>query len=351
MLPHFVLLYCTSILAVATQSRRFSARITRLLLAAVVLALTLFGGLRSDTVGADTIGYINRFEYLVSLQAVWDTYGSAEIGYKALLASARLISDNPTILLVLSSGVCATLYVTAIYRMAMVPPLALFVFISFGYFLFHMNGLRQGLALGIFMHALPSLLANRPLRFAAWIGVAWLFHSSAALVLLVYPIARMGFSVLSISILSLGAIIVTVSLDRVLGLLSVINDRLIIYQQRTEVGGTLLSLFHVLVTAVFVVGRPYVKREWRIEYEKLLLVFIFGTMILVIVQVTSSYVEMSRMALYFTVTMTFLWPILIRSITNPSFRLVLMAVFFLFGTFYYYTFLGQIGGYVPYAFR
>jgi len=351
MLPHFLILYFTSALATVAQSRRFSPWIARLFWAAIVLILTLYGGWRGDTVGADTIGYVGRFEYLVAINAIWDTAGSADVGYKVLLALARLLSDNPTSLLIVSSGFAAILYVTAIYRLAQVPALALFVFIAFGFFVFHMNGIRQGIALGLFMHALPSMLAGRPLRVAAWIGVAAVFHSSAILLFLTYPVFLARFSVLSVAAVSVAATVITVTLEPFLELLSVVNERYTNYGQRSEVGAASLTFFYVLTATVFVVGRPFVKREWTEDYERFLLLFLTGTIIYVIVQVTGSYVEMTRMALYFTVTQTFLWPILFRSISAPLFRLVLLSTFVILASVFYFIFLGQIGAYVPYVTR
>ena len=351
MLPHFLILYFTSALATVAQSRSFHPWSARLLWAAIILVLTLFAGWRGDTVGADTNGYVGRFEYLVAINVIWDTAGSADVGYKVLVAIARLLSDNPTSLLIVSSGVATILYVTAIYRLAQLPALALFVFIAFGIFVFHMNGLRQGIALGLFMHALPSMLGGRQLRAAAWIGAAATFHSSAILLLLAYPIFLARFSVLSVAVVSVAATITTVTLEPLLQLLSVVNERYVTYGQRTEVGATSLTLFHLLSTSVFVIGRPFVKREWRKDYERFLLLFFVGTIIYVIVQATGSYVEMTRMALYFTVTQTFLWPILIRSISDPLFRLLMLSIFVILGTLFYFIFLGQIGGYVPYVTR
>jgi hypothetical protein len=351
MMPHFSLLLGVSLLAFFAQNRRYSQGLTLVFWVAVVIILTLFAGLRADSVGADTIAYVNRYLYLVSIDAVWDAAGSAEPGHKALFAIARLVSESPTTGLLVTSGAAAVLYVTAIYRLTAVPSLALFVFIAFGFYVFHMNGLRQGLALGVYLHALPSLLSGRPMRYVLWVLAASMFHVTAIVALPMYFFFRAGLFAPTIALLIGLSSVAVVGLNSLWSLTDFLDLGYARYRDRQETGGTMLTAFYVILSAVFIFGRPIVRVDLRSDYDKFLLMLLFGTMIYLIVLITGSYVELNRLALYFTVSIVFLWPILMRSIPNEAARLTGIVLFIFGSCLYYYIFLDQIGGYVPYMIR
>jgi hypothetical protein len=311
----------------------------------------LFGGLRGDTVGADTSSYIFRFEYLVSTDTIWDVQGSAEPAYKALLALARLLSSDPTTLLVVTSLVGSLLYVSAIRRLSPLPAISLFVFIAFGFYVFHMNGLRQGLALGVYMHALPALLRGRALHYGCWVLAATLFHASAAVALPLYFLFRLGFSMWSLGLVLVAAGTMTLSTGLIPQVAGLVSERYALYGQRTETGGSMLAAFNVLVAGIFVIARPLILPLLSKDYSIFLMMMLFGATIFSIVTLTGSYVEMTRGALYFTVSMTFLSGLLLQSIRGAMARGFAVATAVVAGSIFYALYLSQIGGYSPYVLR
>lgn len=351
MMPHFAVLFGASLLALLSENRRYSPGIALVFWVAIVATLTAFAGLRGDFVGADTIAYVNRYLYLVSVDAAWDVTGSAEPGHKALFAVARLISDDPAAGLLVTSGAAVFLYVTAIYRLAMSPSLVLFCFIALGFYVFHMNGLRQGLALGVYLHALPSMLSGRPIRYVLWVLAASMFHTTAIVALPMYMFFRSGFLAPTIILLIGMSGLVIGGLNSLWHLTDQLGLGYGHYRDRQETGGLMLTVFYVTLSAVLMLARPIIRAEWRSDYDKFLLMLIFGVMIYVIVTVTGSYVELNRLALYFTVSVVFLLPMFLKSVRNTWLRTIGIIFFILAACLYYYIFLGQIGGYVPYVLR
>lgn len=69
------------------------------------------------------------------------------------------------------------------------PYLAFTLIIGF-WFLSLSNILRQQLAACIFLLSIPSILERKPLKFYAYVILAFLFHKSAILLVVVYPILR-----------------------------------------------------------------------------------------------------------------------------------------------------------------
>jgi len=57
-----------------------------------------------------------------------------------------------------------------------------------------MSGIRQGAAIGLFCIAIVSFIDKRPIRFTFWILVATGFHSSAAIFLILLPLATGAYT-------------------------------------------------------------------------------------------------------------------------------------------------------------
>ena len=348
MIPHFVLLLVATLIATfgqqngAGRSRRRAAWIV------VSLLLILFAGLRASTVGVDTAGYVGRFEFLRDMGVYWDSTSSGELGTKVIYAISLMIGNDPRIFLIIASTVAVTLYVSSIRRTAILPASGLFVFIAFGFYLFHFNGLRQGLALGFFMLALHHVVTGNCRRYFLWGVIAGLFHATAFFALPVYYLARRGLTAFNIMALVLGSTILVFLLGPIMELLGMINARYGAYAERTETGGIMLTVFNVVICLAFLAMRRSVDPRLRASYDKFLMLMLAGTSIFATVTLTGSYIELTRMALYLTVSMVFIVPILIFSAKSRNERLLMYTVLLFCGCGYYYFFLSQIGGYVPY---
>lgn len=351
MIPHFTLMFGVAILSRLADNRRFAQNLVIFIWVLSIAALGLFAGLRSDSVGADTYGYVRRFELLAGWDVIWDSTGSAEIGYKVLLATARSLSNDPTVLLLLTSGVCAVLYGVSIFRISVFPALSLFCFVGFGFYAFHMNALRQGLALGAFMLAIPSLLAGRPIRYVLIVILGACFHISVLFTLPMYPLFRRGFSIWTFALLVAVSVFLVGNTELVFQFAGMANDRYALYENRSETGGVTLTLFHVAMCGLFIFMRRYITHAWRSNYDIFLIMLLLGTMIYVFVAVSGSYVELTRLAIYFTVALVFLWPMLLQSIQVPEQRLNASVLFLLACALYYYIYLSKIGGFIPYELR
>lgn len=351
MIPHFALLFTVSGIALIADNIRISKGVQYLLWGMLVLTLAAFAGFRGDFVGADTFAYVSDFENLVRAGQFWRADSSAEFGYKVLLGLARWISTDPTTHLVITSLLASTLYATAIYRLSKDPALSLFLFIAFGFFVFHMNGLRQGLALGVYMHAIPTILKGQFGRYVILVLIAAMFHKTAYFLLPLYPLFRLGFSVWSFLLTVITSATLVLSLNPLFALAGLVSARYSGYGQRTETGGSLLAMFFIALAGLFIALRPFVKFEFREDYNKYLMILIFGAVIYGLVLITSSYVEITRMALYFTCTLVFLWPIVLRSIDGTLARLCISTGLIVGACGFYAIFLSQIGGYIPYTIR
>jgi hypothetical protein len=201
------------------------------------------------------------------------------------------------------------------------------------------------------MHALPSLLSGRMIRYAVLVCIAATFHVTAIFTLPLYFLFRLGFSLKSFVILIVIAAITASATNLMFEYAGLANDRFVRYGQRSETRGVIISLFYIILSIFFIFARTAVRHEWKYIYNIFLTMMSFGSIIYIIVIVSGIYIEVTRMALYFTVSLCFLLPIIIYSFDNIHFRNILILITLILGSMYYYIFLTQIGGYVPYVMR
>lgn len=107
-------------------------------------------------------------------------------------------------LLIIHSAICMSSTGIFIYRYSKNPALCFAFFVALGGFGYLIGILRQSLAFAIFLFAIPSLQKRRFLRYAFWVLLASLFHTSLLIVLLLYPLSKFSIKkkqLLTISLL------------------------------------------------------------------------------------------------------------------------------------------------------
>lgn len=166
------------------------------LLLIAILIPTLFEGLRDDVVGTDMLGYGGDwFDYMDMTGSVWDMLYFAqtpEYAYHLIIYICKLISPD----IHLYMTVCALIKMTVItlfsYRMREQIPTALFMFSYYCFFyVTAFSMMRQGIAVAICIYSLVYFINSNLLKFLLAVGIAYFFHNSAILMLLLVPIYYM----------------------------------------------------------------------------------------------------------------------------------------------------------------
>jgi len=160
---------------------------------------------KANTIGADTRNYLRAFEALARFGDFEDLspfgYERTEIGYKNFILLLTKISSWPhTLLIALGIMVCYALY-DFISRTASNWCLALFFFVTLGFFQFAMSGIRQTLAVSILLIGYRYVQRRNLFKFLITVVVAMMFHKSAIIFAPVYYIAHLKLSLKTISLM------------------------------------------------------------------------------------------------------------------------------------------------------
>lgn len=150
-------------------------------------------GFRSVNIGHDSVAYFNR--YLLYLDMPWfPDYGYSEVGFRIFCKALSYFSQHPQIMFITSSAIIVFAVVRLIYKYAPNAFLGVLVYLTFGRFMFELGGIRQGLAMALSAFAFDAVVERRFLKFFLLIALASLFHVSAWLLLVMYPLYNVKLS-------------------------------------------------------------------------------------------------------------------------------------------------------------
>lgn len=146
---------------------------------------------RNEVIYGDTFGYVQNFHKLFYLpwSDVLDEYHKDPVFYLFSKGVALISNDIYTVWFF----IIATLYMIPLYillkRYSVNHMFAFLAFILLTFMLFSMAGLRQTIAFGFTMFALIALMDKRLWLFIIFVGCGALFHKTALVFLILYPIS------------------------------------------------------------------------------------------------------------------------------------------------------------------
>jgi len=159
--------------------------------------LILMLALRHQSMGVD-LGYGGSYGYLGSFLRLskysWidvielPSFLNYEKGYVLFNKAISIISDDPQWLLICCGFASLVPIGMLIYRYSKDCRFSIFVFTALPCFQIFYSGLRQGIAIGICCYAMCCLQEKKKWRYFLSVIVASLFHASAVIFLVAYPL-------------------------------------------------------------------------------------------------------------------------------------------------------------------
>jgi transmembrane protein EpsG len=161
-------------------------RPNKLLVFGVLLSLVLVSGLRVNI--GDTGAY--KHAYLMN-NFTWDFVKSQkDIGFGILQMLLKKYTNDPQILLFTSALITNVLIIFVFYKYSRLFELSIYVFITSGFFITSMNGLRQCLAAAIVFAATKFLLEGSWKSYMLVVMLASTIHETALILIPIYFIVR-----------------------------------------------------------------------------------------------------------------------------------------------------------------
>lgn len=150
----------------------------------LVLCFAVFFGVRYD-VGTDYLAYL--YGYLHDIDV-----GKGEVLFEGLTHLFQSLDLHFAWYFGVIAFIQALFFYMAFNRDRFILPLLTFFLFMNGDFMFLMNGMRQAIALCIWVYALKFIEKQKLWHYLFWCLVAYGFHSSAVVLVVLYPILRNG---------------------------------------------------------------------------------------------------------------------------------------------------------------
>jgi len=201
-----------------SNATKIAAKRTYLILALIPIFVLI--AFKDGSVGSDTSNYLHMFDVISSFNNFdmvrHDETLDIEYGYKyATYLLSRVFSDAHVVLYFLGGFVCISLY-SFITKTASNYCLALYFFVTLGFFQFAMTGVRQTIAICIALYGYNFIRQRKLVRFILVVLLAMTFHKSAIVVIPTYFIANLKISAKNISLLTVGMFILLSIADKLL---------------------------------------------------------------------------------------------------------------------------------------
>ncbi len=177
-----------------------------------VLPMALLYALRYRRIGADTPGYVSSFLNIrnYTFSELFENEFRHEKGFLLYEKIISLFTDNYTVYFLITSIILFGILGRFAYKYSGNVCVFLFLFVSLGTYQFYLTGLRQALAMSICMLAFDYVKNKKVCKFILYVIFASLFHRSAIIFLIVYPLCnlkKISSTIMSYGITTVGLLI------------------------------------------------------------------------------------------------------------------------------------------------
>lgn len=154
--------------------------------------ILLIMGLRNCAIYDDTLGYVLNFEDLKydSIAEIIDNNHKDTFFWVFSYYISQISGGNYTIWLCVISAVYIIPVLFLLKYFSPNPMVSWVAFIFNGLLFFSMAGLRQTMAMGLVILAFIALTKRKDMWYFLLIGLAYLFHGTSLISLLIYPIVK-----------------------------------------------------------------------------------------------------------------------------------------------------------------
>ena len=287
-------------------------------------------------VGTDYKNYIREYEYVSGIDLEYISNYRLEVGNILVYKLLYLISANPQVMIFTYSLLTIIITYIAINKIFKDREYSIAPFIFFTVFLaFTYNGIRQGLAISIGLLAISYLKEHKLKKFLLTSIVAFLFHSSAIILI---PYGLIVYFSKNKKIL-----IRTVLFSTVIGFILIIAPQVItrisvlsryaaylIPDNLQKFSITNLLLISPVIVMLILCWKKMNKYE---DGNIVVLALWINGIILDLIGNVARYVN--RISLYFTICLVCVVPIIIKSFESKKVRYVLTIIFTIYFIAYF----------------
>ena len=219
--------------------------------------------------------------------------------------------------------------------------LAVFIYVfDPGLMLTHISAMRQSVAIAIFIISIPYIFKKDLIRYFLCIGIAWLFHKSAFILL---PFCLLGFLNWKINKVT-GTILVAIFISIfIFGqsalpyLNNFINDYFEKYGNYQAAGSIGSGLGVIYFSALFILVLYYE----RFQYKETALVFKIAIISFMFMPLGLLIQMIGRVGMYLGPTAIIAYPIIYMNLKKPGYKTIFVALLLFITTYTFFKFFSS----------
>jgi hypothetical protein len=304
--------------------------------------LILLSSLRSNVVGTDSRTYTLAYDFN------YDPYRygfdpDVEYGYQLFDSIILNFSHNYFWLFLVSSIFIVFAYLLTIKKLSINYYYSLLIFVTFGFYTFFFNGLRQGIAMAFCFFGLPYLIEKRVVPYFITVFIASMFHVSALIMIPIYFLVNLRFK-LKYKIIACFIFSTLVS-QILISYLAQGNSRYDNYtKEADQAGGYITLLFYALIGFfIFIFGKKI--RNEDIAFNRFEQILLCGlALVFPIAFLGTDPSGPQRILYYFTSMCIFLIPYILKKYNST----LINILFLLFSIVYFFIITMRFGDLYPY---
>lgn len=308
-----------------------------------LITLALFAGIRSSNVGSDSGNYVKNFNDNILLD-YFEFREEVEYGYQILEYSILNFSNNYFWLFFITALLVVSSYLYVFKKLSVDYLASIYIYITFNFYTFFFNGLRQGIAMAIVALSIPYLIQKKFLFFLIFIILSSFFHKSALIMVLFYFLINLK---IKIEYKLLTTFIGSLFLSRIgIEYLGTINERYSSYSEVSENSGGYLTLALYTLIGVFIYFFIKKNKSCDLNIKVLSQMYLLGVIFLIpIAMIGSNPSGPQRLLYYFVWTIALIFPYILRKINEK----LIYICFFVFCLIYFYLFTSNYANLSPYT--
>ncbi|MCM0219381.1 EpsG family protein [Bacteroides fragilis] len=300
-----------------------------------VTLLMFLGSFRAESIGNDTHEYLRIFQEIAQDVTIETRY---EIGYIYLNYIVSLFNSNPQSILIVTSVITLFSFGRFIWKYSQSPWLSLFLFFTYGFFVFSITAVRQSLAIAVLLFSYDYILQGKKLKFVLTVLIATTFHTTAIFFLVSY-LCRMFKPTLRTIILFLGiGIVCSYLFSTLLGFAFQLFTIYEGYDQGIYFGETrLASILYVVISLLILFFCYFILRQkkvihqlsdWQLRNNSNMLILVLFAVVFYIISLELNLLD--RIAIYYNVFSLILLPNAIYRLYREKRMIVTSLVIILF---------------------
>lgn len=295
------------------------------------LSLILISGLRANI--GDTFFYKHIYE---TNDFSWEyILEEKDIGFGVLQKVLQSFSNDPQIMIFTSALITNALIIFVLYHYSRMIELSLYVYITGGTFLVSMNGIRQMLAAAIAFTAIKYIMNGNWLKYSVIVIIAALFHQSALILLLVYPVVRFKAWSVQTLVMIISSFFIVVGFEQFSSILyTALDDTQYGHYENFTEGGANILRVAVDGVPIFIayLGRHRLKEIFP-ESDYIVNMSLIGFIFMIVA--TQNWI-FARFALYFSLYQLILISWLIKVFRKRDQKLVYFCILICYLGYFFY---------------